>query len=168
MDNVKKLKIILILIMGSALGFISAIIDIYARRIMPIAQWNQQVRDVKTLTEFLREYNLLLTGQYTEISMLIVIIVAALGIGYCAVSRTSFLLILLGLWKSSKLLFMFFAIGWPSGWDRWDVILLFPSTVLSPVYITISLSVLLIIIAFALLFINREDVPKAKKSRKKK
>ena len=154
--------------MGFALGFINAIFDIYARRIMPLEQWDLHVKDAKTLTEFLSKYNLLLTGQYAEIAVFIVIIAATLGIGYCAASRTGFLLILLGLWKSSKLLFMFFAIGWPSSLDKWDILFLFPSPVLSPVYITVILSVLLLIIAFALLVIKNEEAPVAKTPRKKK
>ena len=168
MDNIKKLKTILILIIGCALGFLNAIFDIYARRIIPLEQWNLYVKDIKTLTEFLKTYNLLLSGQYVEIAIFIIIIAIILGIGYCAKSRISFLLILLALWKSSKLLFMFFAIGWPSSFQALDVVFLYPSPTISPVYITIILSLLLLIISFALLMVNQEEAPAAKKARKKK
>jgi len=151
MNNEKIFKTALIFIIGSALGLLDAVFSIYTKKIIPMSEWNLHSGSISSLTEVFKSYQLLQIGQASEITILIIIIACAFASGFDAKTRAGFLLLLLGLWKSLRVLFLFFIIGYPKDFAAWDLVFLYPSLTFSPVYLTFGISLIFLILAFILL-----------------
>ncbi len=174
MNSEKITKTVFTAISAVSLGFIEAILSIYTRRIIPMVQWNSQVKDIKSLTKLLNDQQLLWTQQAAEIASLLIIVSIAFAAGKDGRQRAALLMLAAGLWKLFKTVFMFIMIGWPGGSAQWEIVTLWPAPCLAPVYLSVLMCLILLVIAFILLKEPQKEepayepaVPKKKKSVKK-
>jgi hypothetical protein len=148
-----------------AMAYLEAMIVVYLRRLMPIADWNRQVTDCASLITFLEKHQVLWTEQTREAATIIMLIAVALMAGSTIRQKLGAFLWSFALWDLFYYIFLYMLIKWPSNLATWDVLFLIPRPWVSPVYIPVIISLGMLM---AGIFLLKSDGGKTKAASKAK
>jgi hypothetical protein len=148
---------------SAAMGYLEAMVVVYLRRIMPIADWNRQVTDYGSLVAFLEKHQVMWTEQTREAATIIMLIAVALLAGSTVRQKFGAFLWSFATWDLFYYISLYLLIKWPPSLATWDVLFLIPKPWVSPVYIPVIISLGMLMVGF---FLLKSEGGRAKKSPK--
>jgi hypothetical protein len=140
----------LLTIFGVAFAYIEAVVVIYIRRILPEDCW-RYVYDIPSLTQFLNTHRILFIEQTREAATIVILAVLSILVGKKGLERLSYFLWVFGVWDIFYYIFLYLWLRWPESLLTIDILFLIPAPWIAPVFLPVSVSVLMMIIAVILL-----------------
>lgn len=156
-------KLVLLTCYGIAMAYVEAMVVVYLRMIMPMAEWKTYVRDIPSLVTFLQKYHVMQTEQTREAATIIMLLAVALIAGLTFRQKLAYFLYTFAIWDIFYYFSLYALIRWPKSLGEMDLLFLLPGPWLAPVYVPVLISVGMIIVAMLLLQFDTG----AKKSSKK-
>ena len=151
---------------GIAMAYVEAIVVVYLRTIMPLSEWERQVHDVPSMTQFLVKYHVLWTEQTREAATIIMLLAVAILSGATVRRKIAHFLYTFAIWDIFYYVFLYALIKWPPTLATLDLLFLLPGPWVAPVYVPVSISC--VMIALAILIVRQESPGKAPSKSKKK
>jgi hypothetical protein len=159
-------KMLLLGVFASAMAFFEAIVNVYLRRLMPLKSWQAEVTDYGSLVHFMERHHLLWTEQAREVAVIIMLIVVAYLAGSHAKQKAGAFLFTASIWNISYYIFLSMLIKWPPTLAAWDAHFMVPRPLMAPIYVSIIVSLALLMVSVILLKSSPGGGGKAKSAAK--
>ncbi len=158
-------------ITGISFGLIEALNSAYIKMIIPGEELIANITNARALYAYLHGKFILWPEQTREISILILITIFACVVGKDRKNKAIFFLLILGLWKLFRYIFLFIMIRIPTSLTEKDIVFYCPSPWVAPAYLGICLSLFLCALSTFLYFyrgVDKEGSNKKASEKKKK
>lgn len=128
-----------------AMAYVEAVVVVYLRRLLlPEGDLEAKIRDLAALENLLRRHQIVWTEQTREAATIVMLAAVSYLSGKTWRQKGAFFLWTFALWDIFYYVFLQALIEWPGHLGEWDVLFLIPCPWVSPVWVPLAISCLML------------------------
>ncbi len=111
------------------------------------------------------DYNIGIIEFFREAATMLMILTVAMLTGKTLNQRFAAFIYIFAIWDIFYYIFLYVTLGWPSSLMTWDILFLIPTTWVGPVLAPVINSIMMIVLAWGILYAERKDLKPIVKKR---